>query len=59
MPQPREWTVDEIGELISGVQLLRPRTEMASALNRDPAEIEEKIAELGLATSSSIKERER
>ncbi len=56
MPQKREWTVHEIGELISGVQLLRSRTEMASAFSRDPTEIEEKIAELGLATSTSPQE---
>ncbi len=53
MAQLREWTVTELGELITGVQLLRTPTELASALNRDPREIEEKIGELGLARSTS------
>jgi hypothetical protein len=50
---PREWTIDEVGELIAGVQLLRTPTELASALNRDPREVEEKIGELGLARSTA------
>ncbi len=53
MAHLREWTVTELGELITGVQLLRTPTELASALNRDPREIEEKIGELGLARSTS------
>ncbi len=49
MPQLRDWTVAEVGELIAGVQLLRTPTELAAALNRQPQEVEEKIADLGLA----------
>ncbi len=49
MPQLRDWTVAEVGELIAGVQLLRTPTELAAALNREPREVEEKIADLGLA----------
>ncbi len=47
MPQLRDWTVAEVGELVAGVQLLR--TPIAGALNRQPQEVEEKIADLGLA----------
>jgi hypothetical protein len=49
MPQMKEWTLAEVGELIAGVQLLRTPVELSSALGRTLEEIEEKIMELGLA----------
>jgi hypothetical protein len=57
MTQPREWTVDEVGELVTGVQLLRTPAELSSALHRDVAEIEAKMAALGLATDGSLRRK--
>ncbi len=48
MPSSKEWTVQEVGELIAGVELLRSPGELSSALGRDEQEIKSKIAELGL-----------
>jgi hypothetical protein len=52
----RDWTIEEQGELIREMKLMRPTTEIASALQRDEADVLEKIGELGLdgdATTSA------
>jgi hypothetical protein len=48
MSSSREWTVEEVGVLVSNIDLLTTPAELSSALGRDEQEIMNKIAELGL-----------
>jgi hypothetical protein len=54
----REWTIEEVGELVVGLKLLRPAAELASALGRDEQEVLDKLAELGLSPPSSVRPHE-
>jgi hypothetical protein len=49
----RDWTIEEQGELIREMKLMRPTTEIASALQRDEADVLEKIGELGLDSATT------
>ena len=49
----RDWTIEEQGELIREIKLMRPTTEIASALQRDEADVLEKIGELGLDSATT------
>jgi hypothetical protein len=55
----KEWTIEEIGNLVAGVQLLRPPAELASALDRDEQEVLDKSEELGLSTSAWKRSKRR
>jgi hypothetical protein len=52
----RDWTIEEQGELIREMQLMRPTTEIASALQRDEADVLEKIGELGLDSGQGARD---
>ena len=44
-----DWTIEETGELVKAVDLLRTPGEIASALQREEEDVRAKIAELGLS----------
>ena len=48
MPPTKDWSIEELGELVLGLQLLRSPADMASSLGRDERDVENKILELGL-----------
>lgn len=47
-----DWTIEETGDLIRAVELLRAPAEIASALQREENDVRAKIAELGLSTET-------
>ena len=48
MAPTKDWSIEELGELVLGLQLFRSPADMASSLGRNERDVESKIAELGL-----------
>ena len=47
-----DWTIEETGDLIRAVELLRAPAEIASTLQREEKDVRAKIAERGLSTET-------
>ena len=44
----KEWSIEDVGELVAGLKLLKSPAEMASALGRDEQDVLDRMAQLGL-----------
>ena len=52
----KDWTIGDVGELVLALKLMRPVSEIASALGRNEQDVQDKIAELDLAAPASVVE---